>query len=564
MSTPDGRFTLVFNGEIYNYVELRQSLEAKGEVFASRSDTEVLLRLFVREGQACLSHLRGMFAFAVWDRDNRRLFLARDRAGEKPLVYAECLGHFVFASEIRALLALPWMPHTIDPLGIHHGLHYVTVPPPYSAFKAISKLRPGECMTVSPSGVRSEIYWQPRYDPAAMMRDQHECEEAVRNCLDDTVRMMNRSDVPLGSVLSGGIDSSSVVASLAATRPSPDTFCVSYRGEQSSESEFPAARLVAERYATRHHEITFGANNLAALPDVVRHYAEPFASFVPLHAQALAVETKRHVTVVLTGSGGDELFGNYDEHMKFHRIDRRRQGNRWLGALSALVRGRSGDGNRDARREWIKSERDAWWAAGLRLDGMKAFWGECYGDVLRRAAMEHDAARMYVEAFGRYGAPTLFDNFVYQQIVLGSLHSLVDIPDISGMAHALEYRAPFLDVNMMELALKIPSAFKVNTRRGAAGGKWVVRMSQKDRLPHRIVHKPKSGFGEPIPYRRWMIGEWESDMRRLLGSGRLEEAGLFRTERLLQSLDEAKRGVNVPMDLLWGAAVVSQWLDEYC
>jgi asparagine synthase (glutamine-hydrolysing) len=396
-----------------------------------------------------------------------------------------------------------------------------------------------------------------------MLTSAGECEEAVRECLDDTVRIMNRSDVPLGSVLSGGIDSSSVVASLAPRHPDLDTFCVSYRGD-SVESEFPAAKMVADRYSTRHHEIVFGADKLAALPDVVRHYAEPFASFVPLHAQALAAETKKHVTVVLTGSGGDELFGNYDEHVTLFRRDRRLRRRAWLAKIGGwLSRPFAGSGEA-TRRRWLRDERGAWWAARLRLDGMKTFWDGCYADAMRKTAAEHDPARLYVETFRRYGAPWLFDNFVYQQIMLGSLHSLVDIPDISGMANALEYRAPFLDVRMMELAMRIPARFKVKPRLGPAGGKWVVRMSQKERLPPEIVAKPKSGFGEPIPYRRWMVGEWENDMRRLLGSKRLEEAGLFRTDRLLGCLDDARRGANVPMDLLWGAAVASQWLDEHC
>ena len=557
MVAADGDWAIVFNGEIYNYVELRQELEQSGVAFSSQSDTEVLLRLFMQRGPECLRELRGMLAFAVWDRRRRRLFLARDRAGEKPLVYSRQNGAFVFASEIQALLALPWIPREIDPVGIHYGLHYVSVPAPHSAFKNVRKLRPAEWLMVTPEGVESDIYWRPRYSGREMLRSRGECIEAINACLDDTVGLMARSDVPVGAMLSGGIDSSAVVASLAGCLPRFETFCIGY-GVAPEGGEFGPARVVADRFGTKHHALAFGAQDISALAAVVRAYAEPVAAFVPMHAHVLSARIGEHVKVALTGNGGDELYGGYDEHRRLLEMERRWRVRRFLdrcgiGKAARMLPLRGAGGQASLGR----------WAAELRLGAAHDFCGAVYSPRMKALCRDCDPSDLYAEAFESFASPGVLDNFMFQQLALGSQHSLVDIPDISGMAHSLEYRSPFLDVRMIELAGRIPAGFKVAADRRGPGGKRILRDALRGRLPPEIVEMRKAGFGSSIPYARWMLTDWAEMVTAKLESQALQDADLFSAEALTAMLLAAQRARPVPLELLWGVVVLAQWLEEF-
>lgn len=561
-----GNYVISFNGEIYNHVELRQELEQQGVRFETSSDTEVLLRLYMLRGVACLDVLRGMFAFAIWDRKLGQLFLARDRAGEKPLVYAQWNGMFAFASEIKALLAIPGLPREIDPVGLHYGLHYVNVPAPYSAFRHIRKLRSAEYMIVSQSGVRRERYWSPRIDAASRITSSREAAHEVRRCLEDTVKIICRSDVPIGAMLSGGLDSSGVVSLMGSSGRSFDTFCVSY-DHPSRDAEFTAARLVADRYRTRHHELIFREDQLAAAAEAVRSFDEPFATFVPLHATALSRLIGSRVKVAITGNGGDELFGGYADHRTLLRLEQRlplwnRIGGWGAGRIIERLPLRM------LRRSWDKYRamgavpRNRL-AAELRMAAAAAFCGETYSTAMKAATREVDAFDLFVAAYDEYGGDSLLEGFLVQQLLVGSQHSIVDIPDITGMASSLEYRSPFLDRQMIELAARIPARFKVDPGLGDAGGKMVLREALKDLLPPEVLSMKKAGFGSPIPYRSWMTGEWSGYVRERLASEKLSGAGLFDSRSLLSLHDHARLGHPAPLDLLWGVVMISQWLEEY-
>ena len=561
-----GDYVLVFDGEIYNYLELKEELEKQGTIFTTQSDTEVLLRLYMKEGTACLDSLRGMFAFAIWNRADETLFLARDRLGEKPIVYYHDNGVFAFASEINALLTLPDVPRRIDPIGLHYGLYYVAVPAPYSAFEHIRKLRPASYMIVSRGGVRTERYWRLRCSRYDLITDANECVQEINRCLDETVRIMCRSDAPLGAMLSGGMDSSAVVAAMPRELDSPDTFCLSYETNEKN-CEFHASRKVARRYNTRHHETTFTRDHISVVPEVVRSYGEPVGSFVPLHAHVLSSFIKETVTVVLTGSGGDELFGGYADHRWLLKCEERlRQWSlldNWrIGSLAGLcpVPG--------IRRSWteysalrnIPSKR---LAAARRFRNACSFYQSIYSRKMKDIIGDCDTASLLVEAYEDCGATNLLDGFMCQLLMVASQHGIVDIPDISGMANSLEYRSPFLDVKMVELAMRIPGHLKVKRQLRKSGGKWILRESMRDRLPEEILSMKKAHFGCSIAYPALALRDWSGFVLEKLSSPALIDSGLFEVERLRSMYELAQNGHDISIGRIWGIAMVAQWLEEY-
>jgi len=566
MILADGDYVISLNGEIYNYLEIRKELEAQGLNFRSNSDTEVLLRLYMTRGRDCLQDLRGMFAFAIWDRPRKHLFLARDRAGEKPLVYTEHNGGFCFGSEIKSLLSLPGMPRKLDPEGLHFGFHHVNVPAPYSAFKNIRKLRPAECFLINERRILRQIYWQPRFRSAQRISDPKEAVFELNRCLDETVKIMSRSDVPIGATLSGGLDSSAVVAALCHNGIGIDTFCVSH-GQQASDPEMAPARQVAQHLNTRHHELTFRADKLTTVQDVVRSFDEPMTTFVPLHAHRLADMIRRHVKVALTGNGGDELFGGYPDHQSLLRMDRKMR--LWAQVESYCPRSVL----EAIPLNWLQQSRDKFEslrqiplsriAATIRIQRIQSFFNDIYSPHMKSLAADCDVHRLWADQFEACQATSLLDGFLMQQLLVGSQHSIVDIPDISGMASALEYRSPFLDVHMMELAMRLPTKLKIRNRRGSVTDKWIMRRALKDRLPLNIINKQKAGFGSAIPYHRWALNEWSPYITKKLKSKALADSGLFDMHKLQGAYQAACMGARVPLDLIWGVAMTAEWLEAY-
>ena len=561
-----GEHVITFNGEIYNYLELRETLERKGARFLTDTDTEVLLRLYIEKGVSCLGELRGMFAFAIWDRQKKQLFLARDRVGEKPLVYSYHNGLFCFGSEIKALLAHPMIPREIDPIGVHFGMHYITVPAPYSAFKYIRKLKPAEYMLISEEGIRTDCYWRPQFSRARMIRDVDEVVFELTRCLDDTVRLLCRSNVPIGAMLSGGLDSSAVVASMRRASRDVDTFSIGIENAQN-DPDLLAARQVAEYLGTRHHELAFKHGDLHVVEQVIKSFDEPVATLNPLHAHTISTTIQGHVKVALTGNGGDELFGGYIDHLSLADIERRLS--RWGMAEKLGVR---------CLAKWMplrsihrsKKKYDQLRllplnriAAVQRLNKLQAFFSQFYSHRMNMLIKDSDLEGLLVGRFNECQAESIFDGFLYQQLMALSQHSIVDIPDHSGMANSVEYRSPFLDVKMIELAMRIPKHLKVRARHKTAKSKWILRQVLKDRLPPMIVQMGKIGFGSTIPYRSWMYGPWRAYIEEKLGSPLLRDSGLFDVDKLLEHYKMSLTGAKTSPELLWGIVSISQWLEIY-
>lgn len=566
MTLMDGAYAITFNGEIYNYIELRKDLESRGVRFGTTSDTEVLLQLYIHKGTECLNELRGMFAFAIWNRKEKRLFLARDRVGEKPLVYTNHKGLFCFGSEIKSLLSLPQLPREIDPVGLHYGLHYVNIPAPYSAFKNIRKLRPSEYMMVTSDHLSIHRYWKPKFNAAQLITDPEEAACEFNRCLDETVSILCRSDVPIGATLSGGLDSSAVVASMCRSMTNFDTFCIS--GDiEGTDTEISAARMVAAHFNTNHHELTFKTDQLSSIQKVIRSFDEPVATFVPLHAYTLASLVRNHVKVAMTGNGGDELFGGYSDHQTLRRIDRKlnlwNQLEKWHVApcldLIPLPGLRSSRQKYQALRLTPLNRI----AVAIRFSKIQPFYDRMYSDKMKSLVSDSNPADLLCERFDQYGAPSLMDGLFFQQLMVSSQHSIVDIPDISGMANSLEYRSPFLDVKMMELAMRIPAALKVGCKRNSLSNKVILRKALASRLPAEIVKMEKRGFGSAIPYHSWVMDDWSEYITKRLRSPALQDTGLFEIDKLAGYYEYSRMIGQAPMESFWGVVMISEWLDTY-
>ena len=521
LTNEDGTLWLTFNGEIYNFQALRQELERAGHAFRSHTDSEVVVHAYEEWGTAAVSRFRGMFAFALWDTRRRRLWLARDRVGKKPLVYAQVGDRFVFASEIQALLAHPAVPRDVDPQAIHDYFALGYVPAPRSAFAHIRKLRPGHTMTLdlcaADGRARTETtrYWNLAYQPKRPLSFE-DAGAALRETLTEAVRIRMISDVPLGAFLSGGIDSSIVVGLMAGISSRPvRTFSIGFSDQRFDERE--AARRVAERWATDHQELVVDPDAAAVVPTLVRHFGEPFADSSALPTYYVAKMTRSAVTVALTGDGGDESFAGYRRY-RAHRMAERLAG--IPGAMPAaaaagrLLRapadGRSrsaglrrflaGVGDRSATRyaRWIGASN-----GHLDPDARAVFYREEFRRDLAGADNENPLEPLFVEASALDPVDAAMQVDVHSYLP----DDLLVKVDIASMANSLEARAPLLDQHVMELAAALPTEFKL---RGSLS-KRILKAAFSDILPPENVKRPKQGFGVPI-------GAWfRGPLRELAG-----------------------------------------------
>jgi asparagine synthase (glutamine-hydrolysing) len=562
----DGNLVLVFNGEIYNFLEIRALLEKEGLCFRTQSDTEVLLAIYRKKGPSCLNDLRGMFAFAVWDRTKRTLFLARDRMGEKPLVYYQEPRTFIFCSEITPLVGLSRIPRRPDPVGLHYGMYYLHIPAPYSAFQDIRKLPPASCLHVSNRNIKTEKYWKACFRPDISLEDPQEAVFELNRCLDETIRMMSRSDVPLGATLSGGLDSSAVVAGLAQERAHLPTFCISHRRDHL-DREFKAARLVAARYGTDHHEIIVSSDSINSISRLIRTYGEPIATPVALHADLLAAAIKPFVTVLLTGNGGDEIFGGYAEHRWLYEWDKQ---NRFPPIKKPSTKGDTsnkggvaGDPNPLPEYHRLQKLPPGLVVPTLRMQAMEDFCRNCYSSKMKEVTAAYNPGGLCQNLFEESRAANLFDGFLVQQLHLLSQHGIVNIPDGSGMANTIEYRSPFLDVKMVELAMRIPPRMKVRPEDGDSGGKVILRQALQGRLPEATLALPKAGFGSSLPYPDWFWGPWLETVARYLRSPLLSEFDLFDPVRVEVLFMLGRQGQRVPLELMFNLVMIALWLETF-
>jgi asparagine synthase (glutamine-hydrolysing) len=555
MTGEDPRVWAVLNGELYNFRELRTALEARGHRFRTRSDTEVLLAAYAAHGVDCLSRLRGMFALALWDGGRRRLLLARDRPGKKPLYYRLDRDGIAFASEPKAFLAEAAFEATPALGALSDYLTYHYVPAPGSAFAGLWRVPPAHYLLVEDGQVRLERYWRLRYLPK---RPQSEADAAAELLaqLRDAVRCRLVADVPVGAFLSGGIDSSTVVALMAEAGAAPvRTFSIGF--EERSHDELPFARLVARQHGTEHHEFIVRPEAVDILPRLIWHYNEPYADSSAIATFHLAELTRRHVTVALNGDGGDENLAGYRRHLAGRLADRYAGLTRSVQRpLAALMDGLPGSGRgADYARRFVAglgeppAERYARWASHLD----PALKQELTTEEFRRAAGMRDSLEHLAERYRQAAGLDVVDTALAVDLETYLPDDLLVKVDIATMACGLEARSPFLDHAVMEYCASLPSDLKLQGRTT----KYLLRRAMRGLLPAEVVERPKRGFAVPID--RWFRRELRTLVHDVLLDARTLQRGYFREAAVRRLLDEHRRGVRGWHAELWSLLVLELW-----
>jgi asparagine synthase (glutamine-hydrolysing) len=563
IANEDDTVLVVMNGEIYNFPELRERLVARGHMFSSHSDTEVLVHLYEERGPAMVSELRGMFAFAIWDRPRRRLMLARDRVGKKPLFYTRAGGHFVFASEMRALLAHPAIERRANLAAINAFLALQYVPDPMSAVEGVRKLPPASTLLITTDGERLERYWQLDYRAGAARLSDAEAEERLLELLDEATRIRLMSEVPLGAFLSGGVDSAAVVASMVRFSAEPvRTFSIGFSDDEYDESEH--ARLVARELGTEHHELVVEPSALQILPRLACHYGEPFADPSAIPSFYLAEMASKHVTVALNGDGGDESFAGYRRYPYNLWLRRRRLAPGWLAPsvrAVAVALGKPGDERTLRTRLRRVGLLASMTPETLYTRLMSAFDGDGRAELLTPEFRAAAAAEPSPEAIlAADWSAALCENEVDRMLSVdietylpGDL--LVKM-DIATMAHSLEARSPFLDHKLMEFAAALPPECKLS----GETGKVLLKRALSRRLPASILERPKMGFG--VPLARW----FREDLRELPGEILLDrsavERGYFNAGAVERLIADHVDGVADHSLKLWVLVQLEMWHRE--
>jgi asparagine synthase (glutamine-hydrolysing) len=520
----DRTVAVVLNGEIYNFNELRSELIRRGHTFSSHVDTEVLVHLYEDHGESMVDHLRGMFAFAIWDARKRSLFVARDRVGKKPLFWARQGSRFWFCSEIYALLRDPQIRAEPNPDAINAYLAVQYVPHPMSAFKDIHKLPPASTMTVTAGGQSINRYWELDYTDKLAGVPEPELVERLRALLDDATRARLISEVPLGAFLSGGVDSSAIVASMAKHMTEPvKTFSIGFAEEDFDEMKY--ARMAAERYGTDHHEFQVEPHALDIMPKLARHYGEPYADPSGIPSFYLAELTKKHVTVALNGDGGDESFAGYSRYRAVtlaERFDWLPVGLRKRApAIARLMGDPSLQNSNRARAQRL--------ARALAMDSADryAMWLSAFDKPMRESLLTPEfraelsgptGEDAIVAAWRGAKADDVLDNMLAADVGTYLPADLLVKMDIATMAYSVEARSPFLDHNVMEFAAALPVEYKL---RGGTG-KYLLKTAMRGIVPDEILDRPKMGFGVPLV--RW----FREDLRNLPSEVLLDQRSLDR------------------------------------
>ncbi len=574
MQTPDGRFSITFNGEIYNYQEIKQELEKIGWHFKSQSDTEVLLYAFAAWGAACLDKLNGMFAFAVWDEQEQRLFAARDRLGEKPFKYYFDENCFVFASELKALLAYPQVKRQVDWSAVDLALTYRYVPAPATGFKGIFKLPAGHYLEWHEGQLKIKAYWQPKnFAKVRENLDITTLKNELWSLFKDAVQKRMISDVPVGAFLSGGLDSSSVVAAMAEVSSRPvKTFSVGFKDRPDSETPF--AKIVSDRFKTEHTEIIIDPQVITMLPGLVAQYEEPFFDNSAVPTMAMAELTKPHVTVVLTGDGGDECFGGYPNHSFYAHLLSYQRLPSWFyqkavpsffSAAAKLTHSRA------IGKQWYRSEMLSHPALQAYVDyygiWQKEFHAshfyltkeDLYTEEFKKQIDISAAEKIMEEWLGanelkKYGAS---NQAILADIVSRLSDDYLMKVDFGGMRYAIETRPPFLDHRLIEKSLSLNQNLKIH------GGKvkWIWKEVMKNRLPETILTRRKMGFG--IPIGDWMKKEMYPYVREKLLSSNTPLYQFCRKSVIERLIEDHKNGLADYSNHIWSLLLLEAWLEKF-
>jgi asparagine synthase (glutamine-hydrolysing) len=565
ISNEDGTIWVVYNGEIYNYQTLREQLEAKGHLFHTNSDTEVIVHLYEEVGEHCVEQLRGMFAFALWDKPQQKLLLARDRIGQKPLFYSRDGVDFLFGSEMKAILALHHQEPVLDPFAMHDYLSLRFIPPPNTIFKHIQKLPPAHTLVFQRGQIRLRRYWHLSFTEKLSISEPEILEE-LHEQLKRTVESHLISDVPVGAFLSGGLDSSLIVAILAGDLSrKPETFSIGV--EESDFDELPFARMVAKQYETQHVEEYVSANLIQSLPDMIWHLDEPSDPIAACMFQAARLASN-HVKVVLGGDGGDELFAGFDRYVGARYVDMYslmplslRKG--LMGPMLDRLPDSFTYKSLTQKLRWVHhlslqataAEQYAEATCFFRFthEGKHAL----YSNPLWKELGERNSTAVITEPFNHAEADDLLDRMLYTDFVTRlPEHSLV-LTDRMSMAHGLEARSPFLDHELVEFLAKIPGNIKVQNNQP----KHLMRKLAAGYLPAPILNREKQGFMLPIAY--WFRTDLFPLISQTLANSHFVKEGWFKREAIETLLREHRGNRHDHHVRLWMLLNLELWWQLY-
>jgi asparagine synthase (glutamine-hydrolysing) len=561
MTNEDESVWIVFNGEIYNYRSLREQLKAKGHVFRTRSDTESIIHAYEEYGQDCLGLLNGMFGLAIWDARRKTLLLARDRLGIKPLYYYRDSEKLVFGSELKAILQAPGIETTIDLAALNNYLTFEYIPGPRSIFQRVRKLEPGCTLVWDGRSLVERSYWRLPVKPAV----RQDPPTVFRELMTDAVRSRMVADVPLGAFLSGGIDSSIVVALMARLQEEPvKTFSIGFK--ESSYNELEYARAVARQYGTEHHEYTIEADALELTEKLIDHFDEPFGDFSIFPTYLVSKMARRDVTVALTGDGGDELFGGYDTYLA-QRFDRRFY-HWWPGLLKRGLFEPVADrlAPRQAKKGLVNIFKRFVQGARLPADLSHARWMIFLTERERARLLSPDVRRELADVdpydflrrhAAEAGEVDELSRSGYVDVKSYLVDDILVKVDRMSMAVSLEVRVPFLDHRMAEFSFSLPPDLKIDGWQRKA----LLRRSMSEMLPEAIRRRDKQGFS--IPIKNWIRGELRPMMTDLLAPGRLRRKGYFNADTVSRLVDEHLRGVENHSHKLWALMVFESWHQAY-
>lgn len=555
---------IVFNGEIYNYRQLREDLDRRGHKFYTNSDTEAIVHLYDEYGADCVQHLRGMFAFAIWDESEKSLFVARDRVGKKPLLYShQPNGDLIFGSEFQALLAHPAISREVDSGAIDSYLSFLCVPAPQTAFKQIRKLEPAHWLRWKDGRIETKRYWQPDFSKKIKISERDAEEETLR-ILRESTKLRMISEVPLGAFLSGGVDSSTVVALMAQESDRPvKTFSIGF--EEQDFSELKYAKRVAEHVGAEYHEFIVKPDAMEVLPTLVEHYGEPYADSSAIPTYYVSKETRKYVTVALNGDGGDESFAGYERHAAmriaetYHRLPKilrkaliEKPIN--LVPTSEIQKSRVRDVKRFLQAANLpRTERYFRWMSTFDRDSKK----ELYTESFSREIADNNPSEVLEKWFAKANGSGILDTTLLTDQMTYLPNDLLVKVDIASMANSLEARSPFLDHKLIEFAASLPENIKA---RKFETKSFLKRIAARF-VPREVIYRRKMGFGVPIG--KWFRTDMRDFVRQILLSEKSLTRGIVRREIIEKYVREHTSAERDHAFQLWTLLMLELWFERF-
>ncbi|CAN5366299.1 asparagine synthase (glutamine-hydrolyzing) [soil metagenome] len=555
---------IVFNGEIYNFQELREDLEKRDHQFYTNSDTEVIVHLYDRYGADCVNYLRGMFAFAIWDETDKSLFIARDRVGKKPLLYShQSNGDLIFGSEFTALLSHPNISREVDFTAIDSYFSYLCVPAPQTAFKQIRKLQPAHWLRWKDGKIETKRYWLPDFSRKIKISEPEAIEETTR-ILREATKMRMISEVPLGAFLSGGVDSSCVVALMAQESEKPiKTFSIGF--EEQDFSELKYAKKVAEHTGAEYNEFIVRPNALEILPVLVEHYGEPYADSSAIPTYYVSKETRKFVTVALNGDGGDESFAGYERYAamkiaelyhRFPRLVRKILIEKPIGLFptSELKKSRVRDAKRFLQAANLpRTERYFRWMSTFNRDAKR----ELYTKDFTETVSAQNPSAFLEEWFSNANGSGILDATLLTDQMTYLPNDLLVKVDIASMANSLEARSPFLDHKVIEFAASLPESLKMQRFET----KSLLKKVAAKLVPREVVYRRKMGFGVPVG--NWFRGEMKNFVREVLLSEKCLNRGIAKREIIEKYVREHTEAERDHTFQIWTLLMLELWFQRF-